>query len=171
MKDFLKELHENKNVNLYRKKRIPVLHSGHNLPNELIELYNFCGGMGIFDGELCSTEIVQPKKFVLANKWLLGEELLQELQASDEQHHLWKSNTWYIFANLLDGNYVVIDVNEEKNGWCYLATFGNYAYDENGNMPIIAKSPKEFLERTLQMNEETFYWEEKNFKPYGNVFD
>lgn len=142
----------------------------HTLPNELVELYQLCGGLGIFVGEQCRTYISEPHEFIPANEWSYEKEFLEKLKNEDENYYLWKSNNWYKFAYIENGNFIVIDLNEDRLGWCYLCNAGNYDYDEDGDMPIVAKSPKEFIERTLQTKGECFYWEDESFISYGNVF-
>lgn len=167
----MKRIIQNKHISVYPACGLPTLQHGHTLPKKLVELYQLYGGMGIFDGELCRTYISTPHEFISANEWSYEKGFLEELKREDENYHLWKSHTWYKFAYMENGDFIVIDLHEDKLGWCYACNVGNYDYDEDGDMPIIAKSPKEFIERTLQMDGEMFYWEEKSFKPYGNVFD
>jgi hypothetical protein len=147
---------------------IPELNLKHELPKDLRDFYELCGGMILFKDSAFSIEIVQPNNFVLANPVLINQTII-EVEIAKGTYEKRISNDWYIIADLNDSNYIVIDLNKKRLGRCYRAFWETYPH--RGDTPIIAKSFTELLECLIQNNGDFWYFEKANFIQIGDAYD
>ena len=75
---------------------------------------------------------------------------------------------WFAIADVVDGNYVAIDLNHEHLGLCYDAFHETFAMP--GYVNVIASSFTDMLERLLNHKEDSTYWIQDEFKPLGEAF-
>ncbi len=137
----------------------PQLNEIHILPAELKQFYELCGGIECYlESEAFPVEILSPNLVEHANLRLIGEKCDDDI-----------SSYWYLIMDCKDGNYISIDCSNEKNGRCY-TSFG-FSHGLIGGTPIISKTFTELLLNILNYNGDYFFWEEDDFKSYGDAYD
>ncbi len=123
---------------------LPALHEGHVLPDDLLEFYEMCGGLSLFERSPCSMIIVPPTEVVLANIVLFPGLRPEQLTSSFDDI----SWTWYLIAQNDSGEYLTIDLSKERAGRCYNSFMGYHA--NPGSSTIVAFSFTELLTRLYE---------------------
>ncbi len=178
VKDLIKNISKIHGCEIYDPAGKPNISS--KLPSDLIEFYELCGGLELFslfklidkglieEIEHYPSIFVQPEKVLESTKVILAEDTYEEY-IGDAIYSMSEFKNWYTIVDLYDGNYIVIDLNEHKLGKCYLAYADDFLVA--GEMPIIAESFTELLERFINSNGEYFFFLDDEFESYGDAFD
>lgn len=132
------------------------------LPTDLKYFYSKYGGAELFTESNFRIRIVRPEEFHVTNRVIYGEFGEDALIAPSEDI----SWPWYVLAEYEGGNYISIDLSQERHGLCYDSGWVIHG----GNSYIVALSFTEFLMRVLSVQGETLYWSEiKNrISPYNH---
>ncbi len=160
IQEVMKKIRSNDNFEIKPPCGLPILKSGHVLPDDLKEFYQICGGIDCYieDGGF-PMQILAPNKFELANKLLLGEEYVDDI-----------SSSWYVIVDAEDGNYISIDCNANRIGKCYESF--EYSHAIRGNCPVIALSFTELLDSIVNYKGDYFFWKDNlDFTSYGDAYD
>lgn len=153
---------------LPKEASIEELVSDYIIPEDLKEFYMLCGGMILFDGSPYAVKIVGPREFKNANYEILGSEIIDaEIKKGTYENEI--SKDWFIIADLSNSDYIVIDLKQERSGFCYKAFWDSYP--EEGSTTIIAKSFKELLERLIDNNGKYWFFLQEDFVSYGDAYD
>jgi len=169
IKSLIDQLRSFDNCIIHPPKGIPKPENGHKLPYDITQFYKLCGGIDLFintDG--FSYSILSPEKVVLANPVLLGEELAEEIW-SDSKYRRDITLDCYLIAHDRNGDYLVIDLNENRLGLCYDAFHETYGLA--GNMPIIAGSFTDLLRHLIENKGQSIYWLDDNFTSLGDAYE
>jgi hypothetical protein len=136
----------------------PVLHEGHLFSDDLRSFYLLCGGVRLFEGREYAITIVSPVQFVSANPVIIGEEGEDDI-----------SSTWYIIADDGNGEYLTLDLSQERLGRCYDSFFDRHGVA--GSCPIIATSFTDLLIRLYENQGQYWYWLRPDFVSLGDAYD
>ncbi len=79
------------------------------------------------------------------------------------------SETWYILADDLNGDYFTIDLSRERLGRCYDSFWDSHA--QVGDSPIVATTFTDFLVRMLNNNGQHWYFLQPEFVSLGDAYD
>lgn len=79
------------------------------------------------------------------------------------------SNNWFMIASSKElGQYISIDLSENKFGYCYDSFIETHATPDES--PIIAKSFTELLEN-LASSQKEWFWLSPTFQDYGDAYE
>lgn len=143
---------------VHERRGIPEL-STHKLPGDLVRFYEVCGGVKLFSTSAYSIEVVSPERFRLATPAITG--------SSAPVHDI--SADWYVVATGEAGQFITIDLNGERKGYCHDSFWDRYA--NPGDVSIIAISFTELLERLVDYKGQYHYWLDDGFSGYGDAYD
>ena len=130
----------------------------HKLPDDIEKFYQNCGGVSLFSSEDYAVNIVSPEEFVLANPVIVGELCEDDI-----------TSEWYIIAQDGNGDYLTVDLSEERSGRCYDSYWDRHGVV--GDCPVIAKSFTELLEQLINAKGKQRYWLSDDFIPLGDAYD
>ncbi|GAC43681.1 SMI1/KNR4 family protein [Paenibacillus popilliae] len=139
-------------------KGIPQTEDDLQLPSDLKEFYEICGGIALYQHSDYQINIVSPEDFVLANPVIVGERCEEDI-----------SSNWYIVANDGKGEYLTIDLKPCRLGRCYDSFFDRHGVV--GESQVIALSFVELLERLIQNKGQYWYWLKEDFVSLGDAYD
>ncbi|MFX3633285.1 MAG: SMI1/KNR4 family protein [Candidatus Pristimantibacillus sp.] len=128
------------------------------LPVDIREFYDVCGGAILFQHADYRMNIVSPQNFVLANPVIVGDICKEDI-----------SSNWYIVAKDNEGEFVTIDLAAGRFGRCYDSFYDRHGVV--GESQIIALSFTELLERLFQNKGQYWYWLEEDFVTLGDAYD
>lgn len=139
-----------------KKNSIPTLRQGLAYPNDLLDFYSRCNGLVLFDPgkDNISFEVLPLDYIVQSNLLIVGEECEDDL-----------SSTWYTICKTDNGDYISIDLSNERNGRCYDSNYE--VHGVAGSCPIIALSFTELLNELYKTNGVDVFWSTKN---YGDAY-
>lgn len=142
-----------------------IINERHSLPNDLHQFYQFCRGLTLGEDTKYPIAIVPPIRCVQANPIFLGDVtgLAQQAQGDDI------SWSWYIIADCSNGDYLTIDLDQDRLGRCYDSFHETYGLV--GEMPIIATSFTGLLTRLYKNREQYWYWLQSDFVSLGDAYD
>lgn len=138
---------------------LPSLPDGLALPTDLREFYELAGGAVLFSERICPGRVR-----------IVGPDEVQriDLAITGDQFATGPFKWWFAVADVMDGNYIAIDLNPERNGLCYDAFHETFAMP--GYVNVIASSFSDLLRRLLDHKEDSTYWLHEGFKPLGEAF-
>ncbi len=128
----------------------------HDLPQDLIDFYNICGGLSLYVDHFRAFHILKPTDFTLTNPVIVGDLCDYDISCN-----------WYLIGIDDNGDYISIDLAPERLGRCY-----NSAWDHHGvqgSCDIIANSFTELLQNLIKFKGN--YWYTAKFKPIGDAYD
>ena len=131
---------------------------GYQLPDDLKAFYRRYKIVKLFNGEYGATYRFVPVSEIHPTRMdIYGED-------TDE----WGPATWLTICDVLDGNYIAIDIDSREGQECnYLDCF-HETFAEPGECKIVAKSFTELLERALSGENNNIYYLQKGFTGYGD---
>ncbi len=134
----------------------PRVSPGHQLPDEVVELYSVCGGAELYVDRDCGFRIVEPEKFVPANPILREHDYRVRPEVYDRDL---SSGCYLIFYGVNPKENIVIDCGNQfgRNGWCYEGYLNTYASSDSR---ILGHSLCEVIEGILRSEGGSFFWEE-----------
>jgi antitoxin YokJ len=145
-----------------KPSRQPTIAHHHRLPADVVEFYELCGGIGLFETSQYPLRIVSADRFRPANLEIVGEYIADDI-----------SEAWYIVGEGRSGEYVTIDLSEDRNGRCHDSYVDRHAVA--GSCPIIATSLTQLLTQLLAAasvgNGGPMFWLAENFIPTGDAYD
>ena len=143
----------------YSADGLPGIRDDEVLPDDLRKFYELCGGADLFLGTRYPTHIVSPDNFVPANPIVLVG--LTSEQLSDPTYQF--SNSWYIIADNGSGEYITIDLNPNRLGYCYDSFWDTHPFDST----IIAYSFKDLLMHLISDHGKQYH---RNWNVLGDAF-
>lgn len=143
---------------VYPTSGLPHIEDKYILPDDIKEFYNLCGGVSLYLNGESTANIVPPSEFILANPVIVGERCENDI-----------TSNWYIIANDGNGDYLTIDIQEERLGRCYDSFWDRHGVV--GECPIIANSFTELLERLIDNKGQRWYWLRDGFISLGDAYD
>jgi antitoxin YokJ len=145
---------------------LPVIGMSHHLPDDLLNFYCLCGGLSLAENTPYAVTIVPPSRCVLANPVILGEEGAELARRTEEEDISW---SWYIIADCGNGDYITIDLDQERPGRCYDSFHETHGLI--GNTPIIALSFTELVLSLYEKRGHYWYWLQLDFASLGDTYD
>ncbi|AFJ61907.1 conserved hypothetical protein, phage SPbeta [Bacillus velezensis YAU B9601-Y2] len=79
------------------------------------------------------------------------------------------SSEWYIVCTDGKGEYLTIDLNEDRKGKCYDSFFDRHGIV--GETQVIATSFTDLIQRLLENKGEHWYWLRDDFSTLGDAYD
>jgi hypothetical protein len=131
---------------------------GYPLPGDLQTFYLRYKTVSLFDGPFGPTYRFVPVSQIHPTRIdIYGED-------TDE----WEPSTWVTICDVLDGNYVAIDIaSGSGNEYNYIDCF-HETFAEPGESTIIAKSFTELLHSALRSGGDSLFWFHEDFVDYGD---
>lgn len=127
-----------------RDLRLPAVHPGHILPDDLREFYEVCGGLTLFKQSPYTTILVPPMEVVVATPFLEPGVYPDQFTSSLDDI----SWSWYLIARDENRDYLTIDLGEDRVGRCYDSSLGCHA--NPGYCAIVAFSFTELVSRIYE---------------------
>ncbi len=144
---------------VYPSNGLPKLdNKNHKLPNDIVEFYQNCGGITLFISQSYVANIVPPDEFILANPVIVGELCEEDI-----------TSQWYIIVNDGNGDYLTIDLSNERLGRCYDSYWDRHGVV--GECPIISRTFTELLENLVLNKGNQWYWLRNEFTQIGDAYD
>jgi hypothetical protein len=143
---------------VYPPNGLPDIEEKYQLPDDIKEFYHLCGGVCLYINGECTANIVPSNEFIPANPVIVGERCEDDI-----------TSNWYIIANDGNGDYLTIDLKEERLGRCYDSFWDRHGIV--GECPIIANSFIELLEHLIDNKGQYWYWLRDDFETYGDAYD
>lgn len=125
-------------------------------PNDLVEFYNFCGGVVLFEAgkDNMSFRILSADEVLQTNMLIVGESCENDISFS-----------WYAICKTDSGDYISIDTSGKRGGRCYDSNFEIHGVA--GSCPIIALSFSELLGELYKSSGVDVFWKTRN---YGDAY-
>ncbi|WP_238810286.1 SMI1/KNR4 family protein [Bacillus velezensis] len=137
---------------------LPTIDEKHQLPRDVSEFYEQCGGAVLYENADYPIYIVSPHEFKLANPVIVGELCEEDI-----------SSEWYIVCTDGKGEYLTIDLNEDRKGKCYDSFFDRHGIV--GETQVIATSFTDLIQRLLENKGRHWYWLRGEFISLGDAYD
>ncbi|WP_339075735.1 SMI1/KNR4 family protein [Bacillus velezensis] len=137
---------------------LPTIDEKHQLPRDVSEFYEQCGGAVLYENADYPIYIVSPHEFKLANPVIVGELCEEDI-----------SSKWYIVCTDGKGEYLTIDLNEDRKGKCYDSFFDRHGIV--GETQVIATSFTDLIQRLLENKGRHWYWLRGEFISLGDAYD
>jgi len=135
-----------------------VRKEGFALPKDLVEFYNNCDGILLYNDSKYRIEIVPFGEFKFANPIIIGERCDYDI-----------SSKWFIIAKDNNGDFITIDLAPARLGLCYDSFWDRHGVP--GECSIVASSFTDLLERLINNNGAEWYWLKENFISLGDAYD
>lgn len=145
---------------------LPLIEKLHHLPDDLRSFYELCGELSLAENTSYVVTIVPPSKFMLANSVILGEEVAELARETEGEDISW---SWYILADCRNGDYITIDLDQQRLGRCYESSHETHGLV--GNTPIIALSFTELVLSLYDKRGSYWYWLQPDFVSLGDAYD
>ncbi|MDG5471420.1 SMI1/KNR4 family protein [Jeotgalibacillus sp. ET6] len=144
---------------ILESKGLPALNGdNHLLPDDLKEFYSLCGGLVLFEKDDYPIHVVSPDKFELANPVIVGDIHEEDI-----------SFNWYIICDDGTGEYLTIDLDQERLGKCYDSFYDRHGLV--GESRIIALSFTGLLDALIHNKGQYWYWLKDDFNSPGDAYD
>ena len=139
-------------------------HCGYELPEDLKEFYRRYKTVQLFPySGGWQYRFVRINEIHMTGLDIFGEDYEKDSLFSKDSTY-----SWYTICDLMDGNYIGINLLPESNRrWNYIDCF-HETYGIPGECEVIAKSFTELLKQCLHSGESLFYLE-KDFQGYGDA--
>ena len=134
-------------------------HHGRKLPDDLKTFYWRYKTVKLFDSEYGATYRFVP----------VGEIHPTRIDIFGEDTDEWGPSTWLTICDVLDGNYIAIDIDsKEDKEYNYIDCF-HETFAEPGECKVVAKSFTELLRRALSGVGNIAYYLQNDFAGYGDA--
>lgn len=137
---------------------LPLENQNIDLPNDLKEFYENCGGITLFANEEYGFTIVAPKEMVLANPIIVGELCEEDI-----------SSEWYIVCKNAENDYITIDLANERKGKCYDSFWDRHGVV--GECAVVARNFTELLTQLYNNQGKSLFWLDEDFCYLGDAYD
>ncbi len=155
----IEEIRKTDGCEVYPPNGLPtVAGEDHRPPDDVMEFYTLCGGMGLYLTSDYPIYLVPAEDFVSANPVIVGDSCPDDI-----------SDWWYLAADDRSGQYITIDLSPERAGRCYDSFWDRHGLV--GDCPVIAKSFTELLYRLFHNGGDSWYWLRDDFASYGDAYD
>ncbi|MFA1779520.1 MULTISPECIES: SMI1/KNR4 family protein [Bacillus amyloliquefaciens group] len=154
----IKKIASTSDCRLFEADGLPTIDEKHQLPRDVSEFYEQCGGAVLFENADYPIYIVSPHEFKLANPIIVGELCEEDI-----------SSEWYIVCTDGKGEYLTIDLNEERKGKCYDSFFDRHGIV--GETQVIASSFTDLVQRLLENKGKHWYWLRDDYISLGDAYD
>ncbi len=159
VKDVVERVKQMRDCEVYPPKGCPACWTEQcRLPDDLMEFYTSCGGLGLFLESDYPIYIVASEEFVPANPIIVGELCPED-----------RSSQWYLVADDKNGQYITMDLSAERLGQCYDSFWDRHGLA--GSCPIIARTFTELLSKLVDNGGAYWYWLQDEFQPLGDAYD
>ncbi|MDQ0418840.1 hypothetical protein J2Z48_003045 [Croceifilum oryzae] len=145
IQDLFEQISKHDDCEIFLSEGLPQIESIYQLPKDLHDFYKLCGGVVLYKSTNYPVRIVPPKFFVPANPVMLGGRYEEDI-----------SSNWYIIADDLSGEYLTIDLESERFGYCYDSFHDRHGVV--GESQIIALSFTELLCNLVEGKGDYWYW-------------
>ncbi len=150
----LEELQARSNCVFKPGNLLPSVPEGLRLPRDVATFYSRFSEARLFEKPGDSRyRIVRPAEFVPIGQAILGRASCVPLQYS-----------WFALADVLDGNYLAIDCDPDRLGYCYDAF--HETIERLDYCKVIARSFTELMNRALEAGDEA-WWLGERFETCG----
>lgn len=153
----IKKIASTSDCRLFEADGLPVIDEKHQLPKDISEFYEQCGGAVLYENADYPIYIVRPAEFELANPIIVGELCEEDI-----------SSEWYIVCTDGKGEYLTIDLNDQRKGKCY------DSFDRHGivgETQVIASSFTDLIQRLLENKGKHWYWLRDDYVSLGDAYD
>ncbi|WP_285397700.1 SMI1/KNR4 family protein [Lysinibacillus sp. fls2-241-R2A-57] len=157
VKDIIEKIKCMPNYLVLPPEGIPKTEDNLELPADVQDFYEVCGGVKLFQNADYNINIMPPQEFVLANPVIVGEKCENDI-----------TSYWYIVADDGNGEFLTIDLEGNRKGRCYDSFYDRHGVV--GDSKIIAFSFTELLDRLLQNEGQYWYWLNEHFN-LGDAYD
>ena len=141
-----------------------MLSKAGDLPDDLAWYFRHCGEVSLFAEKPFGITIVGIDSFQPTNTVLYPDPA--DLNWEELENDI--SQEWRLIGRADElGQYVSIDLSENRRGWCYDSFHETHATP--GDTAIIAYSFTELL--TSVLNAEGWYWTADDYQSYGDAYD
>jgi hypothetical protein len=139
------------------RQGLPAIGGGLDIPADLMEFYELCGGVDLYESSEFPISIAPPTEFQPSNIVIIGEQYPDDI-----------SSSWYIVAETPDSEHLSIDLSPERQGRCYDSFHDVHGIV--GSSPIIASNFSELLGRLLENAGRHWYWLQPGFVSLGDAY-
>lgn len=153
----IKKIASTPDCRLFEADGLPTIDEKHRLPKDIREFYEQCGGAVLYENADYQIYILRLAEFKLANLVIVGELCEEDI-----------SSEWYIVCTDGKGEYLTIDLNEDRKGKCYDSFFDRHGIV--GETQVIATSFTDLIQRLLDNKGRHRYWLSDNFSTLGKSF-
>ncbi|MCE3225719.1 MAG: hypothetical protein K0S32_270 [Bacteroidetes bacterium] len=167
IKELIEIIASKKNCVVLTPSGLPKVGKNYSLPKDVIEFYTLCGGVELYTDSDFPYSVVPPDRVKPATPIIFGAQGMEEFKRDIPQGD--PTNHFFTIVEDDNGDYLVIDLEEERHGFCLDAFHENYGLQ--GDMPIIALDFTELLTRLLENEGKHMYWLESDFISYGDAYD
>jgi antitoxin YokJ len=167
IKELIEIIASKKNCVVHTPAGLPKVGNNFNLPEDVIEFYTLCGGVELYNDSDFPYTVLPPNKVKPSTPIIFGAEGMNEFKrdlAGDDP-----TNNFFTIVEDDNGDYLVLDLDSERLGFCYDAFHENYG--SPGDMPVIALDFTELLTRLVENEGKDIYWLDGDFNPYGDAYD
>lgn len=154
----ISEIARTPDCRVFKKEGMPEIDRGYQLPEDLKEFYETCGGAALYESADYPIYIVKPNKFEKANPVIIGEPCDDDI-----------SSDWFIICTDGKGEHLTIDLSEERKGKCYDSFFDRHGVV--GESQVIATSFTDLIQRLLENRGRHWYWLQDDFESLGDAYD
>lgn len=146
------------NCEVLQSNGIPNLNEGDELPVDIQQFYNLCGGIHFFKGSEYEFIVVPPEEVILANPVIIGELCEEDI-----------SSRWYIICKDTEDNYITFDSSKERNGRCYDSFWDRHGVV--GECDIVATNFTELILNLYKSAGKQLFWLSDSFQYLGDAYD
>lgn len=136
---------------------LPVIRAQDRLPGDLLEFYQLCGGVHLFDDGEYPIRIVEPEGFAKSNPEIVGMECPEDI-----------SDSWYIVARGGGEEAISVDCNPDRLGRCYDSFWDRHGVA--GDCAVVALSFTELLRRLFSAQGGYWYWLVEGGVGHGDAY-
>lgn len=151
-------IREDKRCEVFQSNGTPYLNDGDQLPIDIQQFFNLCGGIRFFKGSKYEFVVVSPQEVVLANPVIVGELCEEDI-----------SSHWYIICKDAENNYITFDSSIERNGRCYDSFWDRHGVV--GECAVIATSFTDLLFNLYKSEGKELFWLSDSFHYLGDAYD
>jgi len=158
VKAIIEKVRNHSNCIVHPSKGYPKIEIDHTIPYDIKEFYKICGGIELYYNSPYAMNIVSPDKFTLANPIIIGERVEEDI-----------SSNWYIIGSTSNGEYITIDLSNERLGKCHDSFWDSHGLV--GECPVVAFSFTNLLKNLFENKGGRWYWLRDNFIYLGDAYD
>jgi len=128
------------------------------LPDDLVQFYDLCDGVELYNESIYPIKIASKSEFVKANPIIVGEECEYDI-----------SYYWYIIGYGNNEQYITIDLFPSRIGRCYDSFWDRHGLV--GDTKIVSLSFKDLLYNLYKTKGKYLFWEKEDFVSLGDAYD
>lgn len=137
----------------------PRLEPGHQLPKDLADFYELCGGVEFLDtNQHYGVTISPPAQLLPTNPILIGKQVDDDITSS-----------WYVIGRTFNGDLISIDLHPARLGRCYDSFHEMHGIP--GSCDVIATSFTGLLTEFLNDRGGGWYWTAPGWPRLGDAYE